>query len=798
MPRRTITAPTAPRTLADALRTWDDDALAALVAARPDLARPAPADLGQLAARAAGRGSVSMALDRLDTPNLAVLDALALLRAPVDVAAVQRLVHAAPSRVVDVLAGLRGLALVWGDDVDLRLVRSAADVLGPTPAGLGPDLVTLLTATAPARVRSVAEDLGIEPTGDPVGTAERIAAAYADPGWAAARIEEAGTAGGADVTRILQRLTPGPPAGRLGQVPSDVRVGTASGPLEHLLARALLVPVDAGTVTLPREVGLRLRHGKTTVDPVDVPPTAAGREVSVVVADRVGAGAAFEAVRRVELVLETWASAPPGVLRSGGVGVRDVRAAAREVDVGEHETGFLLEVARAAGLLAVGDDPELDEVWLPTDAFDRWREQPAAQRWARLAGSWLGTPRATVLVGGRDDRDRPVNPLAPDLERGGAAAVRRAALRVLADAGAGVAVDDPEQVVARVAWARPRRVRLRDALVRRTLLEAGWLGVTALGALTSAARALLDDRSDPTGLAYGGPAAAALDPFVPEPVDHVLLQADLTAVAPGPLEPRIAHGLALLADVESRGGATVYRFGGDSLRRALDAGWPASEVHAFLRAHSRTPVPQPLAYLVDDTARRHGRVRVGGAGVYVRCDDPTELDTLLADAALASLALRRVAPTVALSDVPADVVLAQLRRAHRAPLLEGPDGRAVGAETDSRRARPTRAPLGDVGELGAAQAAQVVTALRAGERARAARPEGQPAPAPARLVEELRTAIEGRRTVWLAYLDETGTVSERVVDPVDLEGGRLTAYDHRSARDRSFSIHRISHVAATD
>ncbi len=794
MTRRTTNVRTA-RTVADTLRAWDDAALAELVTARPDLVRPAPADLGQLAARAAGRGSVSMALDRLDTAHLAVVEVLALLDAPVGIADVQRVVHARPGAVVDVVVRLRALALVWGDDNDLRLVRSGHDVVGPTPAGLGPGLVTLLTATAPARVRAIAEDLHLEPTGDPVGTAERIAAAYSDPAWAGTRIEEATAAGGDDVPAILRRLAPGPPAGRLGRLPVDVRVATATGALEQLLARALLVPVDTGTVTLPREVGLLLRGGRTTVEPVDVAPDGDGRDVGGALADRTGAGAADASVRRVELVLETWGATPPAVLRSGGVGVREVRAVAAELGVGEDEAGFLLEVCRAAGLLAVGDDPGLDEVWLPTDAFDRWQDQPAAKRWGRLAAAWLTTPRATVLVGGRDDRDRPVNPLTPDLERGNAGAVRRAALQVLAAHGAGLAVA-PDQVVASVAWARPRRVPLRDAVVRRTLVEAGWLGVTALGALTSAGRALLDEPAEPVEPAYGESAAAVLAPLLPDPVDHVLLQADLTAVAPGPLQPVVAHGLALLADVESRGGATVYRFSGDSVRRALDAGWPASEVHAFLQTHSRTPVPQPLAYLVDDAARRHGRLRVGGAGVYVRCDDPTELDTLMADVSLASLDLHRLAPTVAVSDQPADVVLARLRRAHRSPLLEGADGRAIGVEAESRRARPARAPITDVLALGAAQAVRVVAAMRAGERAHAARPRGRRVSGPTRLVDELRTAVEGGRTVWLAYLDETGTVSERVVDPVDVDGGRLTAYDHRSARNRSFALHRISHVAA--
>ena len=457
---RPVTAGASARTLADALRGWDDDALAALLASRPDLARPAPADLSQLAVRAAGRGSVTMAIDRLDTAHVAVVEALTLLPEPVSLSGVREIVFAAPQTVSDVLCRLRALALVWGDDADLRLVRAVHDAVGPTPAGLGPPLVTLLTATPPARVHALAADLGLTPTGDPVSTAAQIAAVVADEQRLAALVDEAAAAGGAEVRVLLDRLAAGPPSER-GTPAPDIRVATATTAAEQLLARGLLVALDARTVALPREVGLRLRGGRTTDRPVDVPPTPGGREVSSSVTDRVGAGAAFETVRRMELLLETWGIDPPAVLRSGGLGVRDVRAAAVELDVSVAEASFLVEVARAAGLLDSGDDPEIDEAWLPTDAFDDWREQPAARRWAWLVRAWLATPRATVLIGGRDERDRPVNPLSPDLERGSAAAVRQATLRVLAgvarvdDRDAAVA-EDVDGVVAAVAWASPR------------------------------------------------------------------------------------------------------------------------------------------------------------------------------------------------------------------------------------------------------------------------------------------------------------------------------------------------------
>jgi predicted DNA-binding transcriptional regulator YafY len=45
--------------------------------------------------------------------------------------------------------------------------------------------------------------------------------------------------------------------------------------------------------------------------------------------------------------------------------------------------------------------------------------------------------------------------------------------------------------------------------------------------------------------------------------------------------------------------------------------------------------------------------------------------------------------------------------------------------------------------------------------------------------------------VLIGYVDNHGTSSQRIVDPVRLEGGTLTAYDHRSDDTRSFLVHRI-------
>ena len=223
----------------------------------------------------------------------------------------------------------------------------------------------------------------------------------------------------------------------------------------------------------------------------------------------------------------------------------------------------------------------------------------------------------------------------------------------------------------------------------------------------------------------------------------MLIQADLTAVAPGPLESALARQLQLVADVESRGGATVYRFTPGSVRRALDVGWSAAELHAFLDSVSRTPVPQPLTYLVDDTVRRFGTVRVGHAEAFLRSDDETALAELLHHPQASSLGLRRIAPTVVISTVPLDVLLPRLRELGAAPVVEGADGTVRVLRPDVLRARsPKVRRAAPDAARDSARVASAVTAIRSGERASAARPAAATPLTPSGSLAALRDAIE--------------------------------------------------------
>ncbi|WP_026874645.1 helicase C-terminal domain-containing protein [Jiangella gansuensis] len=787
------------RSLAEDLRARADDELAALLRARPDLLAPVPVDVGQLAARATTRASTVRALDRLDRFTLQVLDALVVLPVPVsadDVRTALPMSGTATGPVGDAVTALRTQALLWGRDDDLRVPHIVREILGPHPAGLGPPARQALLALSPSRLTTIMRGLGLPSNGDHGAAAEALAAYLADPATLGALLDTLTD----DARSALAALTPGPPTGRIDDAMREVDRETARTAIDLLLAVGLLVPVDSATVVLPREVALYLRGGVHT-DVLTSPPRPAVTERTPDIVDRTAGAGAFDVVRKVELLLNTWAAEPPPVLRTGGLGVRDLRRLPELLDTDEAGAALIAEVAFAAGLLAISDD--IDEVWLPTPEFDAWQREEPARRWAALAQAWLTTSRVAGLAGSRDERDRPVAPLGRDLERPAAPEYRRLALGELAELPAGSA-PDLVGVLAALQWRRPRRGgRFRDDLVRWTLREAEQLGLTGMGALASFARPLLAGRGDDKAVAA---AADAVRTSLPQPLDHVLLQADLTAVAPGPLRSDLERELTLISDVESRGGASVHRFTTGSLRRALDAGRTAADVHEFLAAISRTPVPQPLTYLVDDVARTHGQLRVGSAQSFVRCDDHAVLAAIMAEPRSSSLGLRRLAPTVLASSLPPNTLVERLRQIGFSPVPEAADGSIVIGRSEPRRAVTRQTPRPPFAELSAPEETLLgaaVRALRAGDRSRAERP---PDAAPGRLgrtgaaatLADLRQALESGTTVWIGYVDHHGATTERLVDPARLEGGWLSAFDHRSGEVRSFAVHRISGVAPVD
>ena len=588
----------------------------------------------------------------------------------------------------------------------------------------------------------------------------------------------------ADAKKVLERLVWGPPRGSVGDIKNP-------GPgVTWLLEKKFLVPLDQRTVILPREVAIALRGGKIHKERFIKQPVLSGakrdeRQVNLAAIANVST-----VLRWVEELLNFWADEPADALRAGGLGVRDLKIISTHLGVDESCTAFVAELAYLASLISFDADDRI----LPSSKFDIWLMQTPADRWQMLASQWLITSRVSGLVGRVEAKN--VAALGPELDRVNAARVRGLTLELLRENhGISPEWNSFKEVL---SWRAPlrRNSSLQDELAEWTLREAEWLGITGQGALSKFGAQFLD-----------GDDLSSINEDLPKTVDHILIQSDNTAIAPGPLEHEISQALAMMAEIESRGGATVYRFTESTIRRALDHGKTGDEIKTFLTKTSKTPMPQPLEYLIADVAKKHGKLRVGNTSSFIRCEDTALISQIMNDKKLEILALRRIAPEVVICDMDATDAMRVLRECGYLPAGESANGMILTGPKTNRALTKPRPPrvIGEVEIPDTESLKTAIRALRTGEKSTyrqtrlrqvASEALGQlPRTTANETMEILNQFIIDEKTLSIGYADNNGGVTHRIIDPIRISAGALIARDHATGEVQSFRIPRITGVA---
>jgi hypothetical protein len=584
--------------------------------------------------------------------------------------------------------------------------------------------------------------------------------------------------------KVLDRLVWGPPRGSVGDIRNP-------GPgIAWLLKENFLIPLDQRTVVLPREVALHLRGGKVQKNPEPNPPVVGGQKIEDSIVNRTAIANVATILRWCEEILNFWSQEPPSALRAGGLGVRDLKLASEHLGVDENCAAFVSELVYLGGLVVVDADDQI----LPTHAFDLWLTLNPEARWRTLTSLWLVTSRVSGLVGRGESKH--VSALGPELDRANAASTRKLTLLILGENP--YLAGEVESILALAKWRAPSRRNpgSQSDFVRWTLREAEWLGLTGQGAFSKYGSAFMQSRED-----------LGFTADLPKPVDHILIQSDNTAIAPGPLDIDIARNLDSIADIESRGGATAYRFNETSIRRGLDHGKTGEEIKEFLRKISKTPMPQPLEYLITDVSKRHGRLRVGNISSYIRCEDSTLITQILSDKKVDGLPLRRIAPEVLVCEHEANEVIAMLRTAGYMPAAESGSGVLLTAHRLKRaksRPRPPRI-IGEIEIPTEETLAAALRALRASERSShkqsslreiAANALGSlPRTTANETMDLLNKFIKEERTLSIGYADNNGSATHRIIDPLSISAGSLIARDHGTGEVQTFRIPRITGVA---
>ncbi|WP_309104288.1 helicase-associated domain-containing protein [Microbacterium sp.] len=453
---------------------------------------------------------------------------------------------------------------------------------------------------------------------------------------------------------------------------------------------------------------------------VEARPGGTGHRPATAEAAAHAAERAFTTVASLADLLLHARENPLALLASGGISAGEKRLLA-ESGVPAESIDALLAIAGDAGLISTA----VRRLRVSSDA-EGWLHAGVGARWERLVTSF----RATLPRGLRTDGGGwPELALWPDAHPW-----------------------DP-------AW--PER---SAALMERARL---------LGLIT-------DDGGEPDWAVplreHGAVDSGALTRMLPAEVDRIFLQNDLSAIAPGPLAPALDVRLRRIATRESAAQASSYRFTAESVAHALVAGETEESITEFLRSLSLTGIPQPLSYLISQTAQRHGLVRVSGdpetGRARIDSVDPHLIDALAVDQTLRPLALSRHGGSLT-SRVGRDTVYWALTDARYPATLVDADGSVVPADRHPQEPSPVAA-------------APDHTALIARLRSQ----QGPDADA-AWLDRELEAAVRAKAVLQVTVGMPDGSTRELLLEATGLGGGRLRGRDRAADVERTLPVSSI-------
>lgn len=442
-------------------------------------------------------------------------------------------------------------------------------------------------------------------------------------------------------------------------------------------------------------------------------------------------------MRQLRQLITSLLQEPVSLNKDGSVGVRARTNLGKELGF---DPALLITIGKSAGLIGRGNVDDVGVLGATRDSLT-WLDATLSDQWAILLAGWAASPWRL---------DTEAKLLSPEMRSPDTRANR---LTVLRQAG-------EEQ---RLFFHSPLAAsRISPPFIEATAQEAQFVGaLDATPAASSPLKALLDNAD----------IAAATRALVPPPVDTLIAQADMTVLAPGPLEPEMGNFLEKIAELESPGIASVWRITDTSIRHGLDSGLAADEIHAWLTDHVLGEVPQSITFLISDTARTHGSIRAGTAMSYIRSADPALITTAVEK--LTGI-LRPLAPTVAVAQLPLPKLMDALRKAGLQPTAEDESGAQLNMAPEPALVPATPSHLPQQTSVSADQADQIIARLRSNTPADST---SAPTPTPTgNTLETLRAAARGRKQVTLGYVDKHGRGQTLTARPLSVSAGQVDVH----------------------
>jgi ABC-type transporter Mla MlaB component len=575
-------------------------------------------------------------------------------------------------------------------------------------------------------------------------------------------------------------------------------------PLARMITAGLLDRVDSQTARLSPRVSACIagrvvpRPGGDFSPRED--PTAAARPDART--DATAVARVVETARLVADVLEQVGNTPVRPLNAGGVGVREIARLAKVLSLDAAVVSDTLVLCRHADLIAVGlpvpaprDVVGDGDFWCLSERGAAYLSAPLSRRWAMLVDGWRRSPHAPWLAGDAGSTGTPATTAGAHLLQDSLDAPEAAALREVVAAGGRV-------MTAEELWrTRPAVAAVTPVAAIDSVHDEGViLGLSADGEASSAALALATVVADDTGTSAEDRLTAALADILPPPVGMLIIQGDMTILAPGLLDGDTEARLRTFADVESTGMASVWRVTRESMQRAVEYGETADGIEDFLASMS-PDVPQSLWYLIQDTFRTHrpdAPVIGSTAASVLTAPDEKSMAAIMDTEAAENTGLRLLSPTVAASSVQLSLIVEALEDEGVTVNVDGGGtGRATAAPVFSTVPDPQR-PVTSFPQV-ADQLAGAVEGFRrtrqnedddsghSGDTTRVNDPRA--------IMAALRHAYDAGTPVEISYVDASGSAVHEWISVVTMSPVSIIGVTETGGQSLHIQPHRVAWVA---
>jgi hypothetical protein len=457
------------------------------------------------------------------------------------------------------------------------------------------------------------------------------------------------------------------------------------------------------------------------------------RELSAAEIDRDASLAIFDVIQALtELIFELEQRYIREVGKRG-VGLPDVKRLAAHLSKPNEYAKQVFELAQFANLAEIEGSR-----WQLGQRAENWISWSDRERWSHLTETWLS------LLGDEAAREL-------------------------------LAILPAESFERRLAEVYPFADSTATNRIKKVAEIANLIGLIANSQATSWLALLSSSLQNASERAIAG---------LPSAAERVIIQADLTLIAPSPLPTELEISLRRFADTEQIGIASSYRLSALSVSHGLETGLAIDEIRALLLRLSAKELPQPVDYLLKEAESRFARLKVyatkSGAHSQIVSTDKILLAEIHNDQRLKPFALHFDEAGSLHSRFEAELVYFALREANFVAVRVDEKGEVLSPQKLSSKNKVSE------------QRKSVVEDIT---RMREADTQGTSDPDDDDLLRQIQLAIKYKAKMVIVLKTSSGEQVEYLVEPVGVANGRLRAKDRKADLERTLPLSSVVSIS---